>query len=227
MKGILISILFFSVLANAQTEYPWLNLNGISAESFVPPGWSLISKTEGDLNKDQLNDLAIVVEKADSYEIDGETKTNTLRILGIFLKQKNGSYIKHTQSNTFIISRKNENNFEPFQGLSVTNEGYLEILFQHWTADAVWFVTIHSYKFTLQNNKFELVQYNTNETDRNTGESTDISVDFVAKKKHIYISNYLTDVTPQEETIKFKLDALKSFQTMEIPFKWEFIGMVM
>ena len=43
-------------------KYPVLPQSGSKAEAFVPKGWHVLEKTEGDLNKDNLPDIAAVIE---------------------------------------------------------------------------------------------------------------------------------------------------------------------
>lgn len=219
--------LMFSTIISAQSSYPALNSSGMSMDSFLPQDWNLISNAVGDLNNDKLIDFALVIEKKETLfnETDSTaTKENVLRILGVFLKQKNGSFIKHTQSNTFIISRENNEMAEPFQGIFITDEGYLDINFQLWTKDKKELINTHSFKFMLQNNIFYLVNYSLNESNRESGNSTDYFLNFLNRKMIVNTSNFLFDKTPTEEIVKLKIDALKTFSSLKTPFDfniWE------
>jgi len=219
--------LMFSTIISAQSSYPALNSSGMSMDSFLPQDWNLISNAVGDLNNDKLIDFALVIEKKETLfnETDSTaTKENVLRILGVFLKQKNGSFIKHTQSNTFIISRENNEMAEPFQGIFITDEGYLDINFQLWTKDKKELINTHSFKFMLQNNIFYLVNYSLNESNRESGNSTDYFLNFLTRKMIVNTSNFLFDKTPTEEIVKLKIDALKTFSSLKTPFDlniWE------
>lgn len=75
--------------------------------------------------------------------------------------------------NPFIISKENSEMGEPFQGIFITNKGYLDLNFQIWTNEKLWFITTHSFRFQLQNNKFGLLMYSLNESKRDSGDSTD------------------------------------------------------
>ncbi len=219
--------LMFSTIISAQSSYPALNSSGMSMDSFLPQDWKIISNAVGDLNNDKLIDFALVIEKKETLfnETDSTaTKENVLRILGVFLKQKNGSFIKHTQSNTFIISRENNEMAEPFQGIFITDEGYLDINFQLWTKDKKELINTHSFKFMLQNNIFYLVNYSLNESNRESGNSTDYFLNFLNRKMIVNTSNFLFDKTPTEEIVKLKIDALKTFSSLKTPFDfniWE------
>jgi len=219
--------LMFSTYVFAQSEYPAINMSGSGMISFVPPDWKIISNAVGDLNNDKLIDFAMVIEKREVIFSENDstvTKENVLRILGVFLKQKNGSFFKHTQSNTFIISRENNDNAEPFQGIFITDEGYLDLNFQLWTKEKKNIINTHSFKFMLQNNIFYLVNYSLNESNRESGNSTDYFLNFLTKKMIVNNSNFLFDKTPTEEIVKLKGTPLKTFSSLKTPFEiniWE------
>ncbi len=227
LKVIFISFLLFINDLEAQNVLPRLYTSGTTVESFVPEGWKIISKSEGDLNKDNQNDFAFVIEKRDEVMKEGDSVSTELtsRILGIFVKQKDGGYLKKAQSDTFIIIRE-ESMKEPFQGVQISDDGSLDINFQIWDEKSIWFVSSHSYKFLLQNNIFDLVQYNLNETNRKTGNSTDYSIDFLLRKMTIYNYNFMNDKSPTTENRKFKLESLKNLESLKIPFEWDFQGLM-
>ena len=224
-----INTIFLFIFLNgfSQVEYPKLNLYGRTIESFVPSDWKIISLSEGDLNKDNMSDYAFVIEKKEVYnsEEDSIPKERILRILGVFFKQKEGGILKHFQSNTIILV-KNETMFEPFQGVNISTEGLLELNFQIWKEKTKWFISTHSYKFLFQNGKFDLVQYFLNETNRDTGDTTDYTLNFSKRTMEIYAYKYLFDKPTTTENRKFKLDSLKTLESFTTFFEWEFQGLM-
>lgn len=227
MRYITIIFLFIFLNGFSQDEYPKLNLYGRTIESFVPLEWKIISQSEGDLNKDNLSDYAFVIEKKENYVTEGDSipKERILRILGVFFKQKEGGILKHIQSNTIILT-KNETMFEPFQGVNISSEGLLELNFQIWKEKTKWFISTHSYKFLFQNGKFDLVQYFLNETNRDTGDTTDYTLNFTKRTMVIYAYNYLFDKPTTTDNRKFKLDTLKNLESLNKIFEWEFQGLM-
>lgn len=66
-------------------------VSGKTLQSFIPKGWKLLEKAEGDLNKDGLADTSAVVEEDRKWEMQ-DYGNAPQRILLILLKQKDGSF---------------------------------------------------------------------------------------------------------------------------------------
>ena len=98
-----------------------------TVNDFIPKGWKEILTTNGDLNKDKLEDTVIVIEKEDKKNIK---KNDVLgpdylnlnpRILLVLFKQKDGTYILASKNDKgFIQSENDEEN--PNNGVMPTDE---------------------------------------------------------------------------------------------------------
>ena len=67
---ILLSFLSLISLSSDTSKYPTIQKQGKTIESFVPKGWKIIAKAQGDLNNNSLQDCAIVIQsprKVDYY----------------------------------------------------------------------------------------------------------------------------------------------------------------
>ncbi|MFC6267397.1 hypothetical protein [Frigoriflavimonas asaccharolytica] len=91
-------------------------------EMFIPDGYDLLAKAEGDINNDGISDLVMVVksqqEKAD--EMPGEDVSG--RILILLTKDSKGMYSRAGE-NTNAILAKNEGGAasdDPFEGIEIT-----------------------------------------------------------------------------------------------------------
>ena len=84
-----------------------------TVNDFIPKGWKEILTTNGDLNRDKLEDTVIVIEKEDKKNIkknDGfgpEELNLNPRILLVLFKQKDGTY---------VLASKNDNGFIKSEG---------------------------------------------------------------------------------------------------------------
>ena len=125
-KSIFILFFLFSLFLyskNRETEldslFPKISEKVDSIEELIPKGWECLQKVEGDLNKDKLDDVAIILTKNDPknirtcnivgfYHMDlGETKLdfNPLVLIVLF-KEKNGKYT--------VVSKNTKNRMEFF-----------------------------------------------------------------------------------------------------------------
>ncbi len=150
-------ILLFAVhLTSAQNryKYPVLPPTGPKIESFVPKGWHIVEKAEGDLNKDNAPDIAAVVEAdKDVPNLKEEDYPQKPRILLIALRQANGSYTLSIQSNeSILLSNEGGVMGDPLAGLTI-ERGTLLVQFYGGSADR-WG---YDYRWRFQNNEWFLI----------------------------------------------------------------------
>lgn len=91
-------------------------------EMFIPDGYDLLAKEEGDINNDGISDMVMVVksqqEKADEMPADDVTG----RILILLTKDAKGLYSRAGE-NTTVILAKNEGGVgssDPFEGITIS-----------------------------------------------------------------------------------------------------------
>jgi len=206
---------------------------GDSIENLIPRNWKILSTTNGDLNKDGISDVAFVIEKTDKKNIklnEGSLGRDTInlnpRIIGIYFKNKSGKLIKKLESDSFIIIQNSPTMDEPFDGIEILENGVLKIDFKFWFSAGSWSMSNHTYKFRFQNDKFELIGYNSYERHRGTGEETNYSINFSTCKMNITkMTINENDVeTIKEESKGFRMEELKSIQSLGKPFELEFNG---
>lgn len=165
-----------------------------TVNDFIPKGWKKILTTNGDLNKDKLEDTVIVIEKEDKKNI----KKNAVlgpdylnlnpRILLVLFKQKDGTYILASKNDKgFIQSENDEENptlMDTLNGINIKNN-ILRINFSYFLSAGSWWTSTNVYIFRFQNNVFELIGYESNAYMRNTGEEERTSINFSTNKAKI------------------------------------------
>ena len=165
-----------------------------TVNDFIPKGWKKILTTNGDLNKDKLEDTVIVIEKEDKKNIkknDGfgpEELNLNPRILLILFKQKDGTYILASKNDKgFIKSEGNDNNPALMDTLDdiIIKNNVLKIVFNYFMSAGSWWTSTDIYIFRFQNNVFELIGYESNAYMRNTGEEEGTSINFSTNKAKI------------------------------------------
>ena len=162
-----------------------------TVNDFIPKGWKEILITNGDLNKDKLEDTVIVIEKDDKKNIK---KNDVLgpdylnlnpRILLVLFKQKDGIYILASKNDKgFIQSENDEENptlMDTLTGISIKNNT-LRINFDYFLSAGSWEASEAIFTFRFQNNRFELIGLDNISFMRNSGEQEEFSINFSTNK---------------------------------------------
>jgi len=113
---------------------------------------------------------------------------------------------------------------EPFDGFEISKEGVLGINFLFWFSAGSWSMSTHKYKFRFQNNQFELIGYNSSDSHRASGATTDYSINFLTKKMKITKGNFSNDNPELIEWKKFDLDSPLTIEKIESHLKVIFEG---
>jgi hypothetical protein len=186
---------FASALALAQAEpppvaYPRLVAQGASAEVFAPAGWRVEFKATGDLNKDGIDDLALVIRQNNPANVLtntglGAPKLDTNpRILAVIFGKAGGGYQLALQNHT-LIPRTTEPNLDDYLskggGIAIAR-ARLQVKLHLFASAGGWSAGSIAYTFRFQNRRFEMIGYDSDMTQRNSGETTDISVNYLTGK---------------------------------------------
>ena len=139
-----------------------------SVKDFIPKGWEQLDIAKGDLNKDKLEDVVIVIG---NFVINSDDDGVVLLVL---FKEKDGTY---------SLVAKNDKNFSESSSIHSLGEiriknNILEIEFL-----TVNFYNMNEiYTFRFQNNRFELIGFEKNSYNKVTGEADGISINFSTNK---------------------------------------------
>ena len=170
-----------------------------SINDFVPKGWKILKDengsnfiVKGDLNKDNLEDVAIIIEKDDKKNIKkndsfGPEELNlNPRILLVLFKEKDGTYILAAKNDKGFIKSEGDEEAtalaDTLSDISIKNN-VLKIVFNYFMSAGSWWTSTEVYIFRFQNNRFELIGYENNGFMRNTGEEEGVSINFSTNKK--------------------------------------------
>jgi hypothetical protein len=154
--------------------YPTLPERGVGSTSFVPPRWHLLDSTVGDLNRDNLPDLVVVVERDSTVSEERRTLDGIFavegrpRILAISLADpESGGYRKVIQTDQFVL-REREGGVmdDPWNGMEV-RQGLLNVRFQGGSG-MLWGL---EYKFAWRERSWQLVGVTSTEVNRRNGDS--------------------------------------------------------
>jgi len=183
MKNSYCLLLFLILSINnlfAQNETPSLTLplSGTALDDFVPKGWVILKKATGDLNKDEQDDVAIVIQDQRQLpEGDDPMFTNLPRVLVVLLKTTEG-YTRSAQHNSFILKATEGGTMgDPFSDLFI-QRGVLNINFMGGSRE-LW---SYFYKFRYQKKEWYLIGLDEHSYDRGNGDFEEWSYNYLTSK---------------------------------------------
>lgn len=120
-----------------------------SKQSFVPENWQLFQEASGDLNKDSVNDVAVIIES-----LEENTEGVKPRALLILLKNKNGEgYILNSRADHVILDGQSGGTMgDPFESMEI-KKGVLIIKFSGGSREQ-WSTT---HRYRLKDNAYYAV----------------------------------------------------------------------
>lgn len=232
MRNIIIIILHFCFSSSfgQNFTYPSIKSVGIRTNDFVPLGWTILDSSFGDLNKDGIDDAAIVIQHRDSVlfvnHIEDTVLTQPRILLILFKNAANNTFTLIEQSNSFILKHDYEQMDDPYKGIFIS-KGVLKLDFKLFYYSGSWYFTNSSYKFRFDGKKFVLIGADISTMDRSSLDFEDYSYNFLTKKR-IYTKgngSYTKgkDQNGNQKSIlkSFFLPTLMTFKTFKEPFTWE------
>jgi hypothetical protein len=215
--------IYFSVSYGQNFSYPSIKSTGLSITDFVPAGWTILDSAYGDLNKDAINDAAIVIQHIDSVSLINSLEDSVLtqpRILILLFKNAaNNKFTLIEQSNSFILKHDNSILDDPYQGITI-NKGVLKIEFHLFYNMGSWYSTSSTYKFRFDRKTFVLIGADLSTIHRATLDYEDYSYNFLTKKRSYTKGNDQSGMKKTTQKI-FSLTSLKTFKTFKEPYSWE------
>ena len=228
------TILFLSLIVPAfsydipEAVYPSLPETAGSAEAFVPAGWAIEVLEKGDLNKDGRDDLLLVLKEdnpANMMTNDPESPgadewDANPRILAVAFALKKGGYALVLKSDDFLPRHDDPCIDDPFGGAEIA-DGAIEIRFHLWANAGTWYTSDSKFTFRYRDKGFRLVAYANYTTKRNTGQTWDLSLDYLARKATMTVGDFTSDNVP-DKTYARKLPRapLRTFE--DVGPGWDF-----
>lgn len=163
---------------------------------WVPNGWKLIASSVGDLNRDGIDDIALVIEEANPANFkkrpEGSPGPDILNLnprrLIILLGSSSG--LKEILRRDDLIPSENAEDMgclaDPLAngGVSIAR-GHLVIELQDWRSCGSYGVVDEKFTFRINGTKFQLIGYDRSESSRSTGERSEYSTNYLTGKKKI------------------------------------------
>lgn len=180
-------------LAIPEVDYPSLPATGARAEGFVPAGWRIDAREEGDLNGDGAADLALVLRGRDPANVLGndglggpQIDTNP-RILAVALRES-GGYRLVVQNHRLIPRHTDpilEDPFDPAGEALKIERGTLKLSLIRFANAGGWDAGGTAFTFRWQDGALRLIGFDWDNVRRNTGETTEVSINFLTGRMRL------------------------------------------
>ena len=221
--------LFFSFLLFIFCSFNLLAENfpqkASKVEDFIPKGWKKLIVEKGDLNKDKIDDVVLVIEKNDPKnfkKIEDSSSSNPVnfnpRIILVLFKDKNSKYTLVAKNDkNFIVSPgyASEEGLESLDSPDYDDNLSKAVIIKNNTlriftlADYIKAATSTTYIFRYQNNRFELIGLDAQSIlgDTEYANTRNYSLNLSTKKLIIHnISEKLESNVKKEEKIEKNLN---------------------
>ncbi len=222
--------MFFAQISFAQKSFvfPKVKPVGNSIEQLTPNNWTVIETTNGDLNHDGIEDLAIIFE---SDKITDETRTygdnnseiiketQKPRILVIFFKDKStNNYHLSVQNNDFILRAEEGGKLgDPLNQIGIKDQQ----LYLRFQGGAEWRWEL-GYTFKFENNDWFLMSAVNLYFNQNNGDMTERIYDFKTRELFTTFGNlHRRDIANRKTSEVLYFSQLRTFKTFKKPWAWE------
>ncbi|MEP9358840.1 hypothetical protein [Sphingomonas sp. KR3-1] len=179
-------------------RYPALPAAAARAQGFVPVGWVLESSESGDLDGDGKPDLAFVLHMNDPANVlkneggfCGETIDTNPRILAVALAQPGGGYRLVAQNHALVPRRDNPcaddwlaADGEMGGGIAIARGNVVVTLGRFMSAGG-WGMGRTVFTLRWKDRALRLIGFDSENTQRNSGETSSLSVNYLTRKIRI------------------------------------------
>ena len=178
--------------------YPAIAREGVSLDAFVPAKWKLEAKATGDLNGDKLPDAALVLHMADPANVlakdwdPAQKYDSNPRRLVVLFGRNGGGYMLAAADNKLIPRLENQNQDEPFDEVAIIS-GTLRVKMHLFMDAGGWEMGGSAYTFRWQDGAFRLIGFDRDSIQRNSGETTEISINYLTGRKVVKRGDIGTD----------------------------------
>ncbi|NUZ04199.1 hypothetical protein [Piscinibacter koreensis] len=178
---------------------PPLPTRATSLAGFMPPGWVVKARADGDLNGDGRPDHAFVLHQTDPRHVldnrgnlGSERLDTNPRVLAVAFAQPDGGLALALQNATLIPRHDSPTMDDPFAGITV-RRGALQVALHFWASAGSWETSEVRFTFRLQQGCFRLIGYDRSSTHRGSGETTETSANLSTRRVETRSGNIASD----------------------------------
>ncbi|QUL38102.1 hypothetical protein [Erythrobacter sp. JK5] len=159
------------------------------AIDFVPFGWKLYDKVEGDLNGDGSADTALVIQKNDPQLMienpDGlgsERYDANPRMLLVAMKTNDGRYRLVGRNGAIIPDHDSPTIEDPYEGMRI-EQGSLHLAIAFFASAGSWSMFNRQFQFRWNGEAMALIGFEANYVHRGSGEMRQASVNYLTGRR--------------------------------------------
>ena len=205
----------------------------LKAEDVIPKNYRVLLKAEGDLNKDQKDDIVVIIEdtKKENYIKNESLGTDTLninpRFLIVLLKGPKNTFSYNPKYKMPVLTEGDTMSTcleDPLlEGGIKVEKGVVHLSVQYFMSCGSWTVTNKDFTFRLQNEQFELIGLESYSFHRASGEAENSSYNFSTGKVEITTGmNQFSDRGKEKKvTKKIKLANLVAMQDFRFDTEYQ------
>jgi len=210
-------------------DYPIMPTKALRAADFVPKNWKVLAKASGDLSGDKLGDTALVIQgnfakyKQKNSGLGADVFDTNPRLLLILISKSDGKGFRLAKMTKNIVGCSDSPTMdEPFESIMIKN-GVLEIHVQSFYNAGGWSASNTVYKFQLRDGKFVLIGAERDEVERNTGEDTSYSYNFLIGKLKVVKGNIQSDSEKRVTWKKVSKEHSRDIDQFQTLYEWQVV----
>ena len=187
--------------------YPEVLRQTRSVSGFIPKGWKIQARADGDLNGDRLADAALVLRMTDRRNLvpsdwdPNQRYDSNPYMLVVAFARKGGGYTLAAADHELIPRLENQNQDEPFDEVKI-NRGNLGVKMHLFMSAGGWQMGGSAYTFRWQDGGFKLIGFDRDSVMRNSGETEEISINYLTGRKQLKTGNIGSD-KQRTRSVKF------------------------
>jgi len=190
--------ILFSPVVSARSDdtappvvFPSIAAQAKAKSDLVPKGWVIEKESRGDLNGDGVPDLLLVLHMTDPRNIitnndlgTRELDTNPRMLVVAFADKIKNNYSLVLANHTLIPRHTDPVMADPFEGAGVVR-GTVQVSLSIWMSAGSWSMSQTKLTFRYQDGCFKLIGHDFTETQRNSGETSTVSTNYLTRKQKI------------------------------------------
>ena len=203
-----------------EVVYPVLPAEAAAAEGFVPSGWRIDDRAEGDLDRDGSADLALVLRQQDPANVIADERLasgpfdSNPRILAVALATPGGGYRLVAQNHTLIPRHTQptlEDPFDPEGEALEIERGALKLSLIRFANAGGWDAGGTSFTFRWRDGALRLIGFDWDNVRRNTGEMVEVSINLLTRRMRTATGSIESD----EERVRWSRIPAGSLPTLD------------